>query len=84
MHIVWIAETFQQIVSVITGNVLKQQVDKYFDDSPMFIAPCGAEAPPPFPLSLVHLLRHLFFTFTFLSLALPIFFFCPSLPFLPE
>jgi len=35
---------------------------------------------------LVHLLPHLFplFTFPFLSLALPIFFFCPSLPFLPE
>ena len=34
----------------------------------------------------VHLLHHLFplFTFPFLSLALPIFFFCPSLPFLPE
>ena len=32
---------------------------------------------------LVHLLPHLFplFTFLFLSLALPIFFFCPSLPF---
>jgi len=36
-------------------------------------------------LPLVHLL-HLFhlFTFPFLSLALPIFFFCPPLPFLPE
>ena len=48
-----------------------------------FLAPCGAGA-PLFPL--VHLLSHLFppFTFLFLSLALPIFFFCPSLPFLPE
>jgi len=38
------------------------------------------------PLRLVHLLPHLFplFTFPFLSLALPVFFFCPSLPFLPE
>jgi len=46
-------------------------------------APCGAGA-PLFPL--VHLLPHLFplYTFPFLSLALPIFFFCPSLPFLPE
>ena len=51
------------------------------------LAPCGAGAPSPFPLfPLVHLLPHLllFFTFPFLSLALPIFFFCPSLPFLPE
>ena len=48
-----------------------------------FHASCGAGA-PLFPL--VHLLPHLFpfFTFLFLSLALPIFFFCPSLPFLPE
>ena len=39
---------------------------------------------PLFPL--VHLLPHLFpfLLFFFLSLALPIFFFCPSLPFLPE
>ena len=45
-------------------------------------APCGAGA-LLFPL--VHLLHlFLFFTFLFLSLALPIFFFCPSLPFLPE
>jgi len=38
------------------------------------------------PLPLVHLLPHVFpiFTFFFLSLALPIFFFCGSLPFLPE
>ena len=42
-------------------------------------APCRAGA-PLFPL--VHLLPHLFplFTFLFLSLALPIFFFCPSIP----
>ena len=33
---------------------------------------------------LVHVLLSSFFTFPFLSLALPIFFFCPSLPFLPE
>ena len=47
------------------------------------LAPCGAGA-PLFPL--VHLLPHLFplFTFLFLSLALLIFFFCPSLPILPE
>ena len=46
--------------------------------------PVWGRGTPPFPL--VHLLRHLlfFFTFPFLSLALPIFFFCPSLPFLPE
>ena len=45
--------------------------------------PCGAGA-PLFPF--VHLLPHLFplFTFLFLSLALPMFFFCPSLLFLPE
>jgi len=47
------------------------------------MAPCGAGAPLS---SLVHLLPHLFplSTFLFLSLALPIFFFCPSFPFLPE
>ena len=50
--------------------------------SPPIPAPCGAGA-PLFPL--VHVLPYLFpFTFSFLSLALPIFFFCPSLPFLPE
>jgi len=39
---------------------------------------------PSFPL--VHLLPHLFplLLFSFLLFALPIFFFCPSLPFLPE
>ena len=42
-------------------------------------APCGAGAPL---FSLVHHFPP--FTFPFLSLALPIFFFCPSLSFLPE
>ena len=45
-------------------------------------APCGAGA-PLFPLFIYFLIFSLF-TFSFLSLALPIFFFCPSLPFLPE
>ena len=40
----------------------------------------GTPLPPcPFTFSSFPL-----FTFSFLSLALPIFFFCPSLPFLPE
>jgi len=47
------------------------------------VAPCGAEAPLfhlfPFTSSSFPL-----FTFPVFSLALPIFFFCPSLPFLPE
>ena len=38
---------------------------------------------PSSPLSIYFLIFPLF-TFPFLSLALPIFFFCPSLPFLPE
>ena len=46
-------------------------------------APCGAGAPlfPPCPFTSS---SFPLFTFPFLSLALPIFFFCPSLPFLPE
>ena len=49
-------------------------------------APFGGRGTLPLSFPLVHLLSHLFlvFTFPFLSLALPIFFFCPSLPFLPE
>ena len=45
--------------------------------------PCGAGAPlfPPCPFTSS---SFPLFTFPFLSLALPIFFFCPSLPFLPE
>ena len=43
----------------------------------------GPHVGPGYPSSpLVHLFP--LFTFPFLSLALPIFFFCPSLPFLPE
>ena len=52
-----------------------------------FVSPVWGRGTLPFPpFPLVHLLCHLlvFFTFLFLSLALPIFFFCPSLPFLPE
>jgi len=47
------------------------------------LAPCGAGAPlfPPCPFTSS---SFPLFTFLFLSLALPIFFFCPSLPFLPE
>ena len=48
------------------------------------LAPCGAGAPLFPPLSIYFLIFSPFFTFLFLSLALPIFFFCPSLPFLPE
>ena len=46
-------------------------------------APCGAGAPlfPPCPFASS---SFPLFTLPFLSLALPIFFFCPSLPFLPE
>ena len=46
-------------------------------------APCGAGAPlfPPCPFTSS---SFPLFTFPFLSLALPILFFCPSLPFLPE
>ena len=52
---------------------------------PLFLAPCGAGAPllgsSPCPFTFSSFPP---FTFLFLSLALPIFFFCPSLPFLPE
>jgi len=43
----------------------------------------GRGTPLP-PLSIYFLIFSPFFTFLFLSLALPIFFFCPSLSFLPE
>ena len=43
----------------------------------------GRGTPLP-PLSIYFLIFFRFFTFLFLSLALPIFFFCPSLLFLPE
>ena len=46
--------------------------------------PCGFRAPfflPPYPFTFS---SFALFTFPFLSLALPIFFYCPSLPFLPE
>ena len=47
------------------------------------ISSCGARAPlfPPCPFTSS---SFPLFTFSFLSLALPIFFFCPSLTFLPE
>ena len=44
-------------------------------------APCGAGASPLFPLSIYFIFCSFFFS---LSLALPFFFFCPSLSFLPE
>ena len=51
--------------------------------SPANRVPCGAGAPlfPPCPFTSS---SFPLFTFPFLSLALPIFFFCPSLAFLPE
>ena len=50
---------------------------------PVLWPSCGAGAPlfPPCPFSTFIFCP---FSFLFLSLALPIFFFCPSLPFLPE
>jgi len=64
----------------------------YFPEDQKWVEMISLEISPPrlgpgHPSSpLVHLLPNLFslFTFPFLSLALPIFFFCPSLPFLPE
>ena len=58
--------------SELTPAVVLGRPDFLYEHS-LSIAPCGAGAP------LFHLC-----TFLFLSLALPIFFFCPSLPFLPE
>ena len=57
--------------------------DQYWQQTVCRDAPCRAGAPlfPPCPFTSS---SFPFFTFSFLSLALPIFFFCPSLPFLPE
>ena len=46
--------------------------------------PCVAGAPLFSPLSIYFVIFSPFYTFLFLSLALLIFFFCPSLSFLPE
>ena len=88
---VWERQT-RTIISPVRISPIKLLEQQYRSSTPhrqnvwsshYSIAPCGAGA-PLFPL--VHLLPHLFppFTFLILSLALPIFFFCSSLPFLPE
>ena len=67
---------------VSDGQLLKQGHLRNISNAALsYWAPCGAGA-PLFPLS-IYFLIFSHFTFSFLSLALPIFFFCPSLPFLP-
>ena len=77
MFTVCLILVLQQTLIVIFGNSGSLGCN-YFPRP----APCGAGAPlfPPCPFTSSFPL----FTFPFLSLALPIFFFCPSLPFLPE
>ena len=64
------------------GQISKSSPPSPYPTFPSFCPVWGQGTPlPPCPFTFSSFPP---FTFLFLSLALPIFFFCPSLPFLPE